>query len=177
MSSGSSRRTSRYISSRHVQKSSVGWPRNSASPAMARWNECECTLGMPGSTTPPATAASGGRSARAVTRAIAPASSHSMSTSLAQPDGRSASEAWRAGMARMITAMARHLLVNARLATMRGGKYSLVEKGVMAVADGKIERVGPINEWGPGPWKGGPGDEVIDAHGAVVTPGLVDCHT
>lgn len=69
--------------------------------------------------------------------------------------------------------MPRHLLVNARLATLRGGKYSVVEKGAMAVRDGVIEWVGPAGELDPR-LRGG--DEV-DARGALVTPGLVDCHT
>ena len=69
--------------------------------------------------------------------------------------------------------MARQLLVNARLATMRGGKYSIVEKAAMAIEDGVIEWVGPDSELAAGLR---PGDEV-DVHGALVTPGLVDCHT
>ena len=68
--------------------------------------------------------------------------------------------------------MARQLLVNARIATMRGGRYSIVEKGAMAMSDGVIEHLGP----GPLP-PGARGDEVVDAHGALVTPGLIDCHT
>jgi imidazolonepropionase len=85
--------------------------------------------------------------------------------------------------------MARHLLVNARIATMRGGKYSIVEKGAMAVSDGVIEWVGAESELGPGPSPPGargdeassprrrPAPDVVDAHGALVTPGLIDCHT
>jgi imidazolonepropionase len=69
--------------------------------------------------------------------------------------------------------MARHLLVNARIATMRGGRYSIVEKGAMAIEDGSIADLGP----GPLPLRAGRGDEVIDAKGALVTPGLIDCHT
>src|SRR5438445_492290 len=58
------RRTRRYISSRHVQKSSVGWPRNSARPAIARWNACEWTLHMPGTNGPLACTAPAGAPAR-----------------------------------------------------------------------------------------------------------------
>jgi imidazolonepropionase len=65
--------------------------------------------------------------------------------------------------------MAGHLLVNARIATMRGGKYSIVERAAMRVVDGIIE------ELGPGLRRGG--EEVIDVQGALVTPGLIDCHT
>ncbi|MNE46499.1 hypothetical protein D3C80_1408420 [compost metagenome] len=44
--------TRRYIRSRQVQKLSFGLPATSARPAMARWNACECRLGMPGSSGP-----------------------------------------------------------------------------------------------------------------------------
>jgi len=78
--------------------------------------------------------------------------------------------------------MARLLLVNARIATMRGGKYSIVEKGAMRVEDGRITA---IDASGPGPpANGSPGQarsrddvQVIDARGALVTPGLIDLHT
>src|SRR6478736_6291050 len=173
MSSGSSSRTRRYISSRQVQKSSVGWPRSSARPAIARWNECECTLGIPGSTRPVA------RSwvpagAPAVTRVSVPASSHSRRTSRAQPEGSSASAAWRVCIAAMIPAMARTLLVNGRIATMRGGTYSMTDDGAMVAEGGVISWVGP-RELAPTVKRGA--DEVVDAKGALVTPGLVDCHT
>jgi imidazolonepropionase len=76
--------------------------------------------------------------------------------------------------------MARHLLVNARIATMRGGKYSIVERGTVAVEDGRIAWVGARDESGPGPSSRSDArgdDEVQDVHGALVTPGLIDCHT
>jgi imidazolonepropionase len=70
--------------------------------------------------------------------------------------------------------MERHLLVNARIATMRGGKYSIVEKGAMAIEDGTVAWVGP--EAGLSlPRRREP--NLIDAKGALVTPGLIDCHT
>ena len=86
--------------------------------------------------------------------------------------------------------MARLLLVNARLATMRGARYSLVENGAMETEDGRIVWVGTTDKLGPrrdrqGGAAGAAGkrfiaarDEVVvDAGGALVTPGLVDCHT
>src|SRR5437763_6674 len=35
------------MASRHVQKSSVGWPRRSARPAIARWKACACKFATP----------------------------------------------------------------------------------------------------------------------------------
>src|SRR5258707_7046259 len=79
-------------------------------------------------------------------------------------------------MDRMIAAMARHLLVNARIATMRGGKYSMVDRGAITIEGG---RIAAVDAWAPGalPHRGGLGDEVVDLEGALVTPGLIDCHT
>src|SRR6187402_1638689 len=75
--------------------------------------------------------------------------------------------------------MARTLLVNARIATMRGGKYSIVEDGAMVIEDGLIAWVGPASDQSSprAPRGNGPGPNVIDAQGALVTPGLIDCHT
>jgi imidazolonepropionase len=67
------------------------------------------------------------------------------------------------------------LWANARIATMRGGRYSTIEPGAIAAADGRIAWVGRVQEL--------PGDphvlarEVRDAHGRWITPGLIDCHT
>ena len=65
--------------------------------------------------------------------------------------------------------------MNARLATMRGGKYSLVEQGAFVAEDGVIAWLGASRELEGGIH--GDDDEVLDAHGALVTPGLIDCHT
>jgi imidazolonepropionase len=75
----------------------------------------------------------------------------------------------------MIPAMARSLLVNARIATLRGGHYSMIDDGAMTVEGGVIVAIGTMKEWVPELRRGD--DEVIDAHGALVTPGLIDCHT
>src|SRR5437762_943483 len=172
MSSGSSRETSAYIASRHVQKSSVGWPRNSARPAMARWNACECTLGMPGITGPWARGSECETDA-GTTRVKTPSAFHSRCTSRAQPEGSSASAAKSSGIDGFLfaydTAMGATLLVNARIATMRGGRYSVVENGAIRVRDGRIAWVGPTEQTD--------GEGAFDAQGALVTPGLVDCHT
>ena len=66
--------------------------------------------------------------------------------------------------------MAALVVTRARIATMRGAKYSIIERGAVRCAGGRIESVGPDVEPRAG-------DEVIDAAGALVTPGLIDCHT
>ena len=72
----------------------------------------------------------------------------------------------------MIPAMARLLLENARIATMRDARYSLVERGALLARDGRIEWVGPASER-----PAAAVDERVDAGGALVTPALIDCHT
>ena len=55
---------------------------------------------------------------------------------------------------------------------MRGGRCAIVEHGALVAARGAIEWVGPAAH--------APRHDIeerIDAHGALVTPGLVDCHT
>jgi len=64
--------------------------------------------------------------------------------------------------------------VNGRIATMRGGTYSMIDDGAMVAEGGVISWVGP-RELAPTVKRGA--DEVVDAKGALVTPGLVDCHT
>lgn len=66
------------------------------------------------------------------------------------------------------------LLTHARLATLTGGApFGLIEAGALAIADGKIAWLGPM--------------DALPAHatalhsedlgGRVLTPGLIDCHT
>ena len=74
----------------------------------------------------------------------------------------------------MIPAMARTLLVNARIATMRAGRYSMIDDGAMVAEAGVVSWVGP-RELAPTVKRGN--DDVVDAKGALVTPGLIDCHT
>ena len=70
--------------------------------------------------------------------------------------------------------MPRLLLHHARLATLAGGKYSLIADGaILAGEDGRIVHVGESREVAPR----AAGAEVIDAQGRLVTPGWVDCHT
>jgi imidazolonepropionase len=68
------------------------------------------------------------------------------------------------------------LWTNARIATMAADApqpYGLVDDGALAVEDGRIAWVGPRAEL-PAQLGGG---TVHDAQGALVTPGLIDCHT
>lgn len=69
------------------------------------------------------------------------------------------------------------LWVNANLATMRpgGAPYGAVENGAIGIRDGRIDWIGPMSEL-----PGKPetlADDVIDASGRWITPGLIDCHT
>jgi imidazolonepropionase len=75
----------------------------------------------------------------------------------------------------MIPAMQGLLLANARIATMRGGRYGVIEDGGLLLRDGAIAWVGPMA--GPGRPARDDADAVIDCGGALVTPGLIDCHT
>jgi imidazolonepropionase len=67
------------------------------------------------------------------------------------------------------------LLVDCRVATfeeMPGNPLGLIENGAIAIADGKILRVGKRTELA-----GFRAKEVVALGGAWVTPGLIDCHT
>ncbi len=67
------------------------------------------------------------------------------------------------------------LLVDCRIATleeMPGNPLGLIENGAIAIADGKILRVGKRTELA-----GFRAREVVALGGAWVTPGLIDCHT
>ena len=73
--------------------------------------------------------------------------------------------------------MAKTLVVNARIATMRGGKYSIVEDGAIVAEDGVIAWVGATSSLDARLRGNDEDGEVVDAKGALVTPGLIDCHT
>ncbi|HEX8937502.1 MAG TPA: imidazolonepropionase [Sphingomicrobium sp.] len=67
------------------------------------------------------------------------------------------------------------LLVDCRIATlegMPGNPLGLIENGAIAIADGKILRVGNRTELA-----GFRARQVVALGGAWVTPGLIDCHT
>src|SRR5262249_15242480 len=61
---------------------------------------------------------------------------------------------------------------NASLATMAGTEpYGAIRDGVIAATGGRISFVGPRSAWKE------KAKREIDARGAWITPGLVDCHT
>jgi imidazolonepropionase len=69
------------------------------------------------------------------------------------------------------------LWTNARVATLAVGAatpYGLIEDGALAVQDGRIAWVGPRKEL---PLALDDAAVEHDAQGALVTPGLIDCHT
>jgi imidazolonepropionase len=64
------------------------------------------------------------------------------------------------------------LLTNARIATMNGDDYGVIDDGAIAVADGHIAWIGPHAE--------APAAEpaaVRSVEGRWITPALIDCHT
>jgi imidazolonepropionase len=58
------------------------------------------------------------------------------------------------------------------VATMAGGKYSIIEDAAMVTANSLIEWIGPRSEVPTADYA-----QVHDLQGAWVTPGLIDCHT
>ena len=66
------------------------------------------------------------------------------------------------------------LWTNARLATMTAGAaaYGAIERGALAVGGGRIAWAGPMADL-----EGISADEVHDAGGRWITPGLIDCHS
>ncbi|UXY52634.1 imidazolonepropionase [Pseudomonas tohonis] len=59
-----------------------------------------------------------------------------------------------------------------RLATLKGGRYSIIEDGALLTEGELIRWVGPLDQA-----PDATGAERIDLGGAWVTPGLIDCHT
>jgi imidazolonepropionase len=69
-----------------------------------------------------------------------------------------------------------NLLLDATLATFAGGApFGLIESGALAIKDGRIAWVGPIADLPAAPDALATSVERLD--GALVTPGLIDCHT
>lgn len=62
---------------------------------------------------------------------------------------------------------------NARLATMAGNDFGVVEAGAVLVSDGRIVFAGPQADLPPALGA----IETIDLGGRLVTPALIDCHT
>ncbi len=68
------------------------------------------------------------------------------------------------------------LLVGASLATLDSDTgYGAIHDGALAWRDGRIAWIGPRSELPDN--ANALADDVIDAHGGWITPGLIDCHT
>lgn len=66
------------------------------------------------------------------------------------------------------------LVTGATLLTMRGERLGIVDDGAVGVRDGRVDFVGPAAD--PDAPDPAAADEVVDASGCVVLPGLVDAH-
>ncbi|MFK0092667.1 imidazolonepropionase [Pseudomonas sp. NPDC090592] len=66
----------------------------------------------------------------------------------------------------------RTLWQHCHVATMAGGRYSVIEDAAIVTSAGLIEWIGPRTELVPID-----ADRTVDLGGAWVTPGLIDCHT
>jgi imidazolonepropionase len=75
----------------------------------------------------------------------------------------------------MIPAMPGLLVTHARIATLRGGRYSILDDAGLLARDGTVAWIGRMDD-AARPARAAD-DEVMDAQGALVTPGLIDCHT
>ncbi|MBS0194693.1 MAG: imidazolonepropionase [Proteobacteria bacterium] len=68
------------------------------------------------------------------------------------------------------------LLIDARIATLADtAGYGLIERGALGWQDGRIVFVGPMDELPGAP--GALSRHIDSVDGALVTPGLIDCHT
>jgi imidazolonepropionase len=67
------------------------------------------------------------------------------------------------------------LWTNAKVATLRGGRYAALVPGAVAAQDGKIAWVGAVADLPGRP--DALAREVHDLAGHWITPGLIDCHT
>ncbi|QXH47088.1 imidazolonepropionase [Pseudomonas xanthosomatis] len=66
----------------------------------------------------------------------------------------------------------RTLWQHCHVATMAGGRYSVIEDAAIVTSAGLIEWIGPRDDVPPVA-----ADRIVDLGGAWVTPGLIDCHT
>jgi len=65
---------------------------------------------------------------------------------------------------------------HARLATLAGDEYGLIDDGAIVIEGEAIAWAGPDREL-PARWGDVRDAEATDCEGALITPGLIDCHT
>jgi imidazolonepropionase len=70
--------------------------------------------------------------------------------------------------------MANLLVTHAHLVTFRGGRFAAIADGALLAKDGVIAWIGAMADL---PRASHQGAQRLDAKGALVTPGLIDCHT
>ena len=67
------------------------------------------------------------------------------------------------------------LYLNADIAAMTHGTYSIIKDGVIGVSKGKIQWIGPAADLDDAP--DNLAQTIIDCNGGWIMPGFVDCHT
>lgn len=64
------------------------------------------------------------------------------------------------------------LLTDARIATMSGDDYGVIDDGAVGISDGRIAWLGPQSDL-----PGEEASEILSLDGRWITPALIDCHT
>ena len=68
-----------------------------------------------------------------------------------------------------------HLFMNCRMAAMTGNGYGLIDHAALAVSNGRIQWLGPMDQLADNDQSRA--EQVTDCNGLWMLPGFVDCHT